>query len=64
MRNYDWKRGLPPVSVYEGMTDDFEVYLSPGGFKWYRRRSAKDREHHRKMRTSKKEVVLKTVEET
>lgn len=33
-----WKRGLPPGKYYEGMTRDFEVYFSPGGEKWHRRR--------------------------
>jgi hypothetical protein len=37
-----WKRGLPPGKYYVGMTDDFEVYFSPGGIKWHRRRSSEE----------------------
>jgi hypothetical protein len=33
-----WKRGYPPGKYYEGMVDDFEVYFSPGGFVWHRRK--------------------------
>ena len=33
-----WKKGLPPGTFYEGMLDDYEVYFSPGGIKWHRRR--------------------------
>lgn len=43
----EWKRGMPPGKYYEGMTDDFEVYFSPGGVKWHRRRSADEREQYR-----------------
>lgn len=43
-----WKRGLPPGAYYEGMTDDYEVYFSPGGVKWHRKRSDEDADtHHR-----------------
>lgn len=38
----EWKRGLPPGKYYEGMFDDFEVYLSPVGLKWHRRRSQEE----------------------
>jgi len=38
-RKAEWKPGLPPGKYYEGMTDDFEVYFSPGGMKWHRRRA-------------------------
>lgn len=38
-----WKRGLPPGPYYEGMTEDFEVYFSPGGVKWHRRRTPDER---------------------
>lgn len=44
---HGWKRGLPPGKYYEGMTEDFEVYFSPGGFKWHRERSADERERYR-----------------
>jgi hypothetical protein len=33
-----WKRGLPPGKYYDGMVDDFEIYYSPMGWKWHRRR--------------------------
>jgi len=33
-----WRRGYPPGEYYEGMTDDFEVCYTAGGFVWYRRR--------------------------
>lgn len=39
-----WKRGLPPGKLYEGMVDDFEVIFTVGGVKWHRRRSASERE--------------------
>lgn len=48
----EWKRGLPPGKYYEGMVDDFEVYFSPGGIKWHRRRSADERDLYRARRTS------------
>lgn len=32
-----WKRGYPPGKYYEGMTDDFEVYFTIGGYIWHRR---------------------------
>lgn len=35
-----WKRGYPPGKYYEGMLSDFEVYLSPIGWVWHRRRPA------------------------
>ncbi len=35
-----WKPGLPPGKFYEGMVDDFEVYFSPAGLKWHRKRTA------------------------
>lgn len=38
-RTEGWQRGLPPGKYYDGMVDDFEVYFSPGGVKWHRRRS-------------------------
>lgn len=34
----NWKCGLPPGEYYEGMIQDFEVYFSPGGLIWHRRR--------------------------
>lgn len=34
----EWKRGLPPGRYYDGMVDDFEVYFSPAGVVWHRRR--------------------------
>ena len=37
-----WKRGLPRARWYDGMTDDYEVYFSPGGQKWHRRRTPED----------------------
>ena len=35
----EWKRGLPRGKYYEGMVRDYEVYFSPGGVKWHRRRT-------------------------
>jgi len=37
-----WKRGMPRGKYYDGMVNDYEVYFSPGGQKWHRRRSADD----------------------
>lgn len=36
----DWKRGYPPGDYYEGMERDYEVYFSPGGIVWHRKRTA------------------------
>jgi hypothetical protein len=33
--NNEWKRGLPPGKAD---TDKYEVYFSPGGFKWHRKK--------------------------
>ena len=38
----EWKRGLPPGAFTPDMLWQFEVYFSPGGMKWYRRRSPED----------------------
>lgn len=38
----EWKRGLPPGPYYKGMPDDYEVYFSPGGLKWHRRKVKTD----------------------
>lgn len=35
----EWKPGYPPGKIYEGMTNDYEVYFSPAGAVWYRRRT-------------------------
>ena len=37
-----WERGFPPGDYYAGMTDDFDVYFSPGGQVWHRRRSEQE----------------------
>lgn len=43
MMTNEWKRGLPPGKYYEGMVDDYEVYFSPGGLKWHRKRTLEER---------------------
>lgn len=40
MGDNEWKRGLPPGRYYPGMEDDYEVYFSPGGLIWHKRKSA------------------------
>lgn len=51
----DWNPGLPPGKLYDGMVDDFEVYYSPGGVKWYRSRSPEDAAAHRARRLARTE---------
>lgn len=43
-----WKRGLPPGKYYPGMEHEYEVYYSPGGIVWHRKKqpvSTKDTNH-------------------
>lgn len=35
-----WEKGLPPGPYYPGMEDEYEVYFTPGGWPWWRRRTA------------------------
>ena len=42
----DWKPGLPPGDYYDGMVDDYEVYFSPAGMKWHRRRTSEERQNY------------------
>lgn len=45
-----WKPGLPRGPITAEMTETYEVYFSPGGMKWHRRRTADEiaeyRRHH------------------
>lgn len=41
-RDDEWKPGLPPGPYYDGMIEDFEVYFSPAGAKWHRRKCKND----------------------
>lgn len=34
-----WVPGLPPGHYYPGMAADYEVYFSPAGAIWHRRRA-------------------------
>lgn len=38
MADVGWKMGLPPGKYYPGMKKDYEVYFSPAGQKWHRRK--------------------------
>lgn len=53
----EWKRGLPPGELYDGMVDDYEVYFSPGGAKWHRERSAEDAAAFRNRRLAREEAI-------
>lgn len=43
MESTDWKPGLPPGPLTQDMLDSYEVYFSPGGVKWHRRRTPKEK---------------------
>jgi len=34
----EWKPGLPKGKVTQKMLDTYEVYFSPGGMKWHRKK--------------------------
>ena len=38
-----WRRGLPRGPVTQGTLDSYEVYFSPGGWKWHRKRTAEEK---------------------
>lgn len=35
-----WERGFPPGSYYPGMEEEWEVYLTAGGWPWCRRKAS------------------------
>jgi hypothetical protein len=49
----EWKRGLPPGKLYDGMVDDYEVEFTMGGQKWHRRRSPEEAAEHRARRLAR-----------
>lgn len=46
----DWKPGLPPGKLYDGMVDDYEVEFTFGGQKWHRRRTPEEAAEHKAKR--------------